>query len=317
MKTFINDLKVGEKFETVFLLKSKEQLKTKENKPYLKVTLADKSGVLEGRVWDNAEVISKRVESGLPVVVKGVVEQWKGDTQAKVSDIRIAEDGEYVHGDLIRVVENIDAIYDKIKAYLAGISDEWLTRLSGAFLNDEAFVAKFKKSPGAKSWHNAYIGGLAEHTWEVMFIVDKICELYSEADKDVAIMGAFLHDVGKTLEIDSDKFEYTLDGGLIGHLPLGFEILSIKIGEVDGFPEDLGRHLKHIVLSHHGEFEQQSPILPKTLEATIVYHADELVSQANAVKEIVHKQSTGEKVWSNYVSIKNRQYLLKKPRVEN
>ena len=114
-------------------------------------------------------------------------------------------------------------------------------------------------------------------------------------------------------ELDVRTFEYTVSGGLIGHLPLGFEMLSRKISSVEGFPQDLAIQLKHIILSHHGEYEQQSPVLPKTLEATIVYHSDELVSQANAVKEIMRSQAPSGRDWSNFITIKERKYFLKKP----
>src|SRR3990167_1938941 len=141
-----------------------------------------------------------------------------------------------------------------------------------------------------------------------MLIVDKVCDLCQEANRDMCLIGAFLHDSGKILEIDPTTFEHTLQGGLIGHLSLGFELLSNKISQIEGFPLDSALYLKHIILSHHGEYQQQSPVLPKTLEATIVYHADELVSQTNAVKELINAQSSIQKVWSNYVTIKNRKY---------
>ena len=145
-----------------------------------------------------------------------------------------------------------------------------------------------------------------------MYISERVCELYPQADKDLVLIGAFVHDIGKVLELDPNTFQYTLDGGLIGHLTLGFDILSKKISEIKDFPKDLELKLKHIILSHHGEYEQQSPVLPKTLEATIVYQSDELTSQANAVKELIEAQSGGEKEWSDYVRLKERKYLLKK-----
>ncbi|MBU0571625.1 MAG: HD domain-containing protein, partial [Candidatus Omnitrophica bacterium] len=176
---------------------------------------------------------------------------------------------------------------------------------------DEALMAKFARGVGGKSWHNAYIGGLMEHTFEVMAIVDKMCSLYPEADRDVAIFGAFIHDIGKIHEIDEKKLEYTVEGGLVGHIAIGYRMLNEKISGITGFPEELSLRLGHIVLSHHGEYEQQSPVLPKTLEATIIYQTDELVSQANAVKEIQLLQSGEGKVWSPYVALKSRKYFIR------
>jgi len=179
------------------------------------------------------------------------------------------------------------------------------------FISDEDIMAKFSEGVGAKSWHNAYIGGLAEHTYEVMQIVEKMCDLYPEVDRDVAVFGAFIHDIGKVFELDAKNLEYTVAGGLVGHIAIGHKMLVDKIKNITDFPQELSMRLEHIVLSHHGEYEQQSPVLPKTLEATIVYQSDDLVSQANAIKEIQNSQSEEGKVWSNYVFIKNRKYYIK------
>jgi len=310
---YIKDLKNNERVDTVYLLKKKEMQKTKDNKPYLKLTLADKTGAIEGRVWEDAQIFDRRAEPGDFVSVKGSVDVWKDNVQLKVEDIKKADPSSYKPEDMMRTVDDIDGIMAKIHGYLSGIRNKWIRLLADEFYKDTGLMAKFKKAPGAQNWHNAYIGGLAEHSYEVMYIADKVCDLYPDADRDLCLIGAFMHDIGKTEEIDPAQFEQTLQGGLIGHLPLGFEILSHKLSGIRDFPDDLAAVLKHIVLSHHGEYEQQSPILPKTLEATIVYQADELMSQANAIKELINAQAGFNKTWSNYVTIKQRKYLLKKP----
>jgi len=312
MKKFIKELKGGEPVESVFFLKKKELAKTQAGKPYLKLTVSDKTGRLEAKMWDNAGPADEMVATGEAVFIRGSVETYRGELQLRVDEIRLAQEGEYKFDELVRSVENGEEIFKKITAMLNGISEKWLATLVKEFLADDELMAKFKKSPGAQNWHNAYIGGLMEHTYEVMRICGEVCALYPEADKDVVTIGAFAHDIGKTIELDVNTFEYTVDGGLIGHLTLGYETVSEKIKNIKGFPKELALRLKHIILSHHGEYEQQSPILPKTLEATIVYQTDELVSQANAVKELIQSQSGGDRTWSGFVTIKNRKYLLKK-----
>ncbi|MBU1862210.1 MAG: HD domain-containing protein [Candidatus Omnitrophica bacterium] len=313
VKTYVQDLKVGEVIETFFLLKKKELDKTKDNKPYLKLGFADKSGSIEGRMWNQAETADTQIDIGGVVMVRGTVTEYKGSSQIKVEEVRAASPEEYQQSDLIRCIENRDTLFEKVKSILRkNVSNQWISQLVMEFLKDEDLMNRFKKAPGARSWHNAYIGGLLEHTYEVMVVVEKVCELYPEANKDMALIGAFLHDVGKVFELDPQTFEYTHKGGLVGHLSLGFELLIEKIKNIDHFPEDIQLHLKHIILSHHGEYEQQSPVLPKTLEAIMVYHADELVSQTNAIKEIVQAQSYNERAWSNFVSIKNRKFFLKR-----
>jgi len=313
MRKYIEDLKVGEKIDAIFLLRKKEILRTKQNKPYLNLQVSDKTGAIDAKVWEDAEAINRRIESGSAVTIKGTITSWRDNTQISIEGIEPAPAEKYNTDELIRSIDNIDDIYDKIKGLLLASTNKWLKLLAEAFLDDSQLVERLKRSPGAKSWHNAYIGGLIEHTYETMHIAREVCHLYPEADVDLVTVSAFVHDIGKTLEIEPTTFEYTLEGGLIGHLPLGFEILAKKIGQIPAFPDDLNLHLKHIILSHHGEYDQQSPVLPKTLEATIVYHADELVSQANAVKEIIHTQPQRQREWSNYIGIKNRKYLLKRP----
>jgi 3'-5' exoribonuclease len=308
----IKELKAGQPIEAVFLLKKKEALKTKEGNPYFRLVFADKTGEIEGRMWDNVAGVEAAVDPGSAVIVSGAVTLWNNNKQITVSALRAASEKEYKLADLIRAVENPEELFNKVSYFLNEISDKWLSLLAKKFLEDADFISRFRKSPGASSWHNAYLGGLLEHTYEVMYISERVCELYPQADKGLVLIGAFVHDIGKILEIDPNTFQYTLNGGLIGHLTLGFDMLSKKISEINYFPKDLELNLKHIILSHHGEYEQQSPVLPKTLEATIVYQADELTSQANAVKELIEAQSGGDKEWSDYVRIKERKYLLKK-----
>jgi len=260
-----------------------------------------------------AEVADKRVASGQAVMVKGAVDLWRNNTQIKVDDIFPAADDEFNRSDLIRCVENIDEIFENIKSILRrNVTNRWISLLIKTILDDDDLMQRLKRAPGARSWHNAYIGGLMEHTYEVMCIIEKMFELYPEINKDIALLGAFLHDIGKMDELDPDTFEYTHHGGLIGHIAIGYELLHKKIAEVPDFPEELALHLKHVILSHHGEYEQQSPVLPKTLEAIIVYHADNLVSQANAVREIMFSNANNDKEWSNFISIKNRKFFLQR-----
>ncbi|MFH1797740.1 MAG: HD domain-containing protein [Candidatus Omnitrophota bacterium] len=310
-KKFISDFKVNEKIDSFFMLRKKELKLTKYDKPYLQMTLSDKTGKIEGRLWDNAEEFNDAADTGDVVCVTGVVDKYREEKQLKVDHIVKADERAFRYEDMVRVAENRDTFFGFVIGYLKNIKNTWISRLAECFIRDTELMVLFKDGIGAKNWHNAYIGGLLEHTYEVMFIVDNVCSLYPEADRDAAIFGAFIHDIGKVYELDIKKMEYTVEGGLIGHIAIGYRILSQKIQEVPDFPNDLRLRLEHIILSHHGEYEQQSPVLPKTLEATIVYQTDELVSQANAVKEIQVSQSKEGQAWSSFVSMKNRKYFIK------
>jgi 3'-5' exoribonuclease len=309
-KQFISELNANDKVDSFFQLRKKNLKLTKKDKPYLELTLADKTGTIEGRLWDDAEKFNFSADTGEIVRIKGIVDKFREEKQIKVDFISKAGEGDFDRSDMVRVAENIEQVKEKIASYLGGIKDGWIKKLAESFWGDETLMREFFQGVGGKSWHNAYVGGLMEHTYEVMRIVDKVCELYPEADRDLAVFGAFIHDMGKVFELDARKMEYTVPGGLIGHIGIGHKMLIEKISGIDGFPPDTAMKLEHILLSHHGEYEQQSPVLPKTLEATIVYQTDELVSQANAVKEIILSQSAEGRDWSNFVVIKNRKYYL-------
>ncbi|MBF0252227.1 MAG: HD domain-containing protein [Candidatus Omnitrophica bacterium] len=311
-KIFIKDLKVKNVVKTYFMITKKTQKLTKYDKPYLEVTLMDSSGKIEGRVWDNAETIGNKVDSGDVVMVTAQVEEFREEKQLKIDNIEKMEEKDFNYEDLIKVAEGLEEIEKNIKRSLSEIKDPWIKKLADEFLDDETFMKAFRNAAGAKSWHNAYIGGLMEHTNEVMQIVLKVAELYPDADRDLLIFGSFMHDIGKIYELDSKKMDYTVEGRLIGHISIGCRMLNDKIASIKDFPNELSIHIQHIILSHHGEYEQQSPVLPLTLEANVIYQADDLVSQANAVNGIISSQSDGSKEWSNYVSIKNRKYLLRK-----
>ncbi len=310
-KRFISDLKVNEKVDSCFMLRKKNLKRTKYDKPYLEMTLADKSGVIESRMWDDAEKSNEKAETGDIVMVKGTVDKYREEKQMKVDFIEKADDRAFRYEDMVRVAGDGEKIRAGVVKYLEDIKNPWVRKLADSFAGDEELMAKLARGVGGKSWHNAYIGGLIEHTFEVMVIVDQMCSLYAEADRDIAIFGAFIHDIGKIYELDEKKLEYTIEGGLVGHIAIGYRMLNEKISKISDFPQELGMRLGHIVLSHHGEYEQQSPVLPKTLEATIVYQTDELVSQVNAVKEIQLAQSGEGKVWSPYVSLKSRKYFVR------
>ena len=310
-KKFINTFKVNEQVDSCFLLKKKNLKLTKRDKPYIEMTLLDKTGAIEGRLWDDAEKFNMVAETGDIVHIKGVVDKFREEKQFKVDYMAKADEETFQYEDMVRVAKDREKISKNILTALGNMKNKWICSLADEFTADNGFMDMFKDGLGGKSWHNAYIGGLMEHTWEVMFVADKMCDLYPEADRDLTVFGAFIHDIGKVYEMDPKKMEYTTEGGLLGHITIGYRILNEKIGKISGFPADLKLRLEHIVLSHHGEYEQQSPVLPKTLEATIVYQTDELVSQANAVKELKQAESDEGKVWSNFIYIKNRKYYIK------
>lgn len=310
-KKYISDFKVNEQIDSCFFLRVKNLKLTKYDKPYLQMTLSDKTGKIEGRLWDDAEKFNEAAETGDVVHVKGTVDKYREEKQLKLDFIERADERAFQYEDMVRVLENRDEVFEKVGKSLKAIKNAWIKKLAESFIEDKELMELFKEGIGGKSWHNAYIGGLLEHTNEVMHIAGEMSDLYPQADKDVITLGSFIHDIGKVYELDAKKLEYTIEGGLVGHIAIGYRLLTEKISNIKDFPKELSLRLEHIILSHHGKYEQQSPVLPKTLEATIIYQTDELVSQANAIKEIQETQAEEGKVWSNFVSIKGTKYYIK------
>ncbi|MDD3088510.1 MAG: HD domain-containing protein [Candidatus Omnitrophica bacterium] len=310
-KKFISEFKFNEQVDSFFMLLKKELKMTKYDKPYLQLTLSDRTGKIEGRLWDDAARFNEMADAGDVAHVKGVVEKYREEKQLKVDLLAKADERAFRFEDMVRVAQNRDKVEADIRMILEGFTNPWLKSLAEAFLGDTALMAAFRDAIGGKMWHNAYIGGLMEHTYEVMCIVERMAGLYPQMSRELALMGAFMHDIGKIEELDPRKMEYTDQGNLIGHIILGHKILINKISLVQTFPADLAMRLEHMILSHHGEYEHQSPVLPKTLEATVVYQADELASQANAVKEIIQNEASEGKNWSQFYGIKNRKYFIR------
>jgi 3'-5' exoribonuclease len=175
------------------------------------------------------------------------------------------------------------------------------------FFSDQEFVKKFQAAPAGKSWHQAYLGGLLEHTLNVVQICEFVCQLYPGANRDLLITGAILHDIGKIYEYKYPEIiDYTDEGRLIGHITIQDALVTERIGEIKNFPTDLKNQLRHALMSHHGEKEMGSPKRPKTLEAVILHFADNLDAQAAGFSQIIKRTKEKGKSWSEFIQLIDR-----------
>jgi len=245
-------------------------------------------------------------------MVNGDIGEYRGQPQLTVRSLTACQSPDYDITTLIKVLPNIPAVLDAVQALLQQIKDPALKALSERFTTDKSFMAKFTRCPGGMLWHHAYLGGLMQHTYEVMRLGAEMCAIDPEVDRDLVLMGCFLHDIGKINELDYDlSFNYTDQGRLIGHIAIGYEMLEEKARLVPGLSAERVLELKHMLLSHQGEYEQRSPVLPQTIEACIVYHCDNLSSQTNAFKSVVFGPRPAGERWSKWFSIIDRQMLLR------
>ncbi len=301
---FVKDLKEGEPVRDLFLVANKAMLTSNAGKPYLTLQLRDRTGQIEGRVWDRAEEIGKRFDRDEVVEVSGSAIAYQGRVQLKVHDVRREEGGTKDLTEFLPVTKKgIEPLWKTLQGYVAGVKDKDLSRLLAVVFRDppESDVARrFRQAPGGKTMHHDYIGGLLEHTVSVAGICRVLSAHYEGVNADLLLAGALLHDVGKVHELSYEgAFDYTDEGRLLGHLYMGAEYVGGVCASLPGFPPEKAMLLKHMILSHHGELEYGSPKRPKTLEAILLHHVENMDAKATAFNDAIAEMREGAR-WTDY-----------------
>ncbi len=315
-KLFVKEIKENSRIESVFLVKEKNVGVTKNGNPYMNLILMDRTGEIAAKVWDNVESLDRIFKKDDFVKVKSRALLYQGNLQLNISFLeKYPEDNIDISDFLPTGTKDREAMFLEIKAIIEKINDAYLKQLLNLFFSDdEEITALFKKSPAAKGMHHVFIGGLLEHTLSVARLAKQVTEHYSYPglNADLLITGALLHDIGKIYELSCDRsFDYTDIGRLLGHITLGVEIIAKKISLIDGFPNDLAVMLKHLILSHHGEYLYGSPKKPKTLEALILYYIDDLDAKIAGFKSFIEQDKDQDSKWTKYHKLYER-YIYKK-----
>ena len=316
-RIFINQFKRGQSVEGFFLSKEKTVSKTKTGNPYLSLRLADRTGEIEGRVWDKASDFGSLFEKDDVIKVHGEVDEFQGVLQLRVLRLRKAAAGEFDLTDFLpKTAHDVDSMLSEIKGIAESLRNPHLRALLESFLADEEFVIKFKTAPAAKAMHHVYIGGLLEHTLSVLRLIRLVAPQYKAIDLDLILAGGFLHDIGKVDELAYERaFDYTDRGRLLGHITLTVEKIGKKIQSLPDFPETLALLLKHLILSHHGEYVFGSPKRPKTLEALLLHHLDDLDAKINGFMAWIDKEKDSASRWTSYHKLFDR-FILKPEEIE-
>ncbi len=300
----LRELKQGENFIGFYLVKSKRLRQTRDGSYYLDLDLQDNSGVVNARVWDNAEEYAELFARGDILKIQGIASEYKDQLQIKIQRLRKAQADDPVNWeDLIPSTRyDVEQMLSEVKEILEQITNPHLKNLIELFFQDEEFMEKLKKSPAARNIHHSYLGGLLEHIWKMSRIARFLVEeIYPELNTDLVLAGIFLHDLGKILELDySPVIAYTRKGYLQGHIYLGLKLVNEKIRQLEDFPEDLQLELEHIILSHHGEREWGSPVLPATPEAMLIHHIDNLDAKLAMVREAIESDLNEEEEFTSY-----------------
>jgi 3'-5' exoribonuclease len=312
MKTlFVKDLKPGNEVTGFFVLRKKE-IREYDGQRFLKLELGDKTGRIDGVVWENFDQITDEAQTGEFVKIKGWVTTYRDNPQIKVDRLRKAKEDELDLSDFLPISDkDLDALFEEFKKVVITIKDSYLRKLLELLLEDSHLMEKMKITPGGKLWHHAYVGGLLAHTINVVWICEKAAGMYDLVNRDLLITGALVHDMGKVLTYSAKGyFDYTDEGRLVGHIVAGVELVNEKMRAIDSFPPNLAMQLKHLILSHQGQLEYASPVVPQTLEAIILHYADEMDAKADAFAHIIKTQKAEGKVWSDWVNLINRYIYL-------
>jgi 3'-5' exoribonuclease len=305
---WIKELKADVRVQGSYLAKEKKIGQTKKGDPFLSITLSDRTGDIEAKVWDNALQCSSLFKEGDILEVQGQTGSYKGQIQMTLSGLKVSEEEdpalflETTPFDISEMVASLRALIKKIK-------DTHLRTLSERFLSDHVFLEQFKKAPAAKNFHHNYVGGLLEHTLSVCRLAIDVMEHYPNLDGDLLLSGAFLHDIGKIREFKyTASIDYTDEGRLLGHLVLGVAMIEEKMAAIKKFPEETALRLKHLILSHHGEYEFGSPKRPKFLEALALHTIDDLDAKMNGIARYMEKD-TKEGAWTDFNRMFERYFL--------
>ena len=299
---FINELREGEKISGIYLCKHKQAAVTKNGKPYENLILQDKTGTIDGKIWDPNSLGIDEFDPLDYIDVVGDVTSFQGSLQVSIKRARKAGEGEYDPGNYLPVSDkNVDTMYQELLGCAAQVKNPYLHRLLMSFFEeDEEFVRAFKGNSAAKTVHHGFIGGLLEHTLSVTKLCQYYCKTYPILNQDLLLTSAMLHDIGKTKELSPfPKNDYTDDGQLLGHIMIGAEMVHDKAREIPGFPEKLESEVKHCILAHHGELEYGSPKKPALAEAVALNLADNTDAKMETLTEIFN--GAGEqKDWLGY-----------------
>ena len=316
---YISDLSGFEEnrpFDSLFLVIQKQQRTTKTNKPYLNLTLADRTGDVEARVWDvNDPRIAKDFERGDIVKIRGAVTRFDERVQIKVDQLRKAQEGEVPKSDLLKATQyDVTVLWSQLEQTVAGMANPDLKRLLSALLGDATIGKAYREAPAARQLHHAWLGGLLEHVMSLLKLADSVAAHYPILDRDLLLTGVILHDIGKIRELTWETgFDYSVEGILLGHIQMGVDLVEKTIATLPNFPERLRAMVVHLILSHHGKLEFGSPKLPMTAEALALSFVDDFDAKMMAVEQEFDKceregrpgdEMTG-KVWS----LDNRQML--------
>lgn len=299
---FLNELHEGDRISGIYLCKQKQSAVTKNGKPYDSILLQDKTGILDGKIWDPNSLGIDDFDALDYIDVVGDVTSFAGAMQLNIKRVRKAGEGEYNPADYLPVSENsTDDMYGQLLKFVDSVKNPYLSGLlRKLFVEDQDFIKSFQEHSAAKTVHHGFIGGLLEHTLGVVRLCDYLAGAYPLLKRDLLITAALCHDIGKTKELSGFPLnDYTDEGQLLGHIVIGSQMVYDLSRQIPDFPEVLRNELIHCILAHHGELEFGSPKKPALAEAVALNLADNTDARMETLTELFAGDK-GKKDWLGY-----------------
>lgn len=312
--TFVNEMTPGQTIDEVYMVKDPILRSTARGDYYIAMYVCDRTGQVNGRMWQATEAVYASLPKPGFVHIRGRSELYQNNLQIVINKVRVVDKDEVCLSDfLARTEKDVDQLFAELKEMLAEVTHPQLSLLIEAFTSDTALMDQFCRGPAAIKIHHGYLGGLLEHTHNMLRVARSIAPFYPHIQKDLVLAAIFLHDIGKTEELTCDMaFQYTDSGQLIGHIVKSTLMINRKAEALRAQGQQVAQELVdalcHIVLSHHGQYEFGSPKLPATAEAFMVNYIDNLdakMNQVNAAME-AEQSDTNWTAWQN--SLQTRLY---------
>ena len=306
-RRFVSQFAHQESVDQIFLASEKQLRPNRNGNLYLQMELSDRSGSISARMWNASENDFRSFENGDYVRVEGTTQLFQGTIQLIATRIGKAPVNE-VDPDAFVIIstKEIDQLLVRLSALLRRMREPHLLDLAECFLVDDQFMRKLARAPAGVKNHHAYHGGLLQHIVNLMELTTRVVDLYPEISPDVLLMGAFLHDLGKIDELSYERdFAYTDEGQLIGHVVMGIGLLERKVREAEQLsgevvPAEIVLRLKHMIVSHHGQYEFGSPKLPMTLEAVALHQLDNLDAKLHCFLQLLRDDPNVTSGWTNF-----------------
>ena len=314
MKTpYVSELEPNQLITAVFLVQSKEIRQKKTGEPYLSLILADKSGDVDAKMWDNVTECMDTFERDSFLKVKGMVQLFQNRPQLTIHRLRPVDEAEIDIADFLPASKrDRDEMFAELKAWIAQMTNPHLKALVENIFSDQAIALAYRTAPAAKSVHHGWIGGLLEHVLSLCKIAKFTASHYPDVDFDLLLTGVLLHDIGKIYELTYARaLGYSTEGQLIGHITIGVRMMEDAARAIPGFPPLLRDLVTHMILSHHGALEYGSPKLPSFLEAQLLHLIDNMDSKMEAMRAHADKDRHTTGVFTGWNAALARTVLKK------